>query len=221
MRRMHILLIEDDLDLGNGLAAALRIEGFNCTWWRRAGDVPLRLDDVAPDCVVLDLGLPDGHGEDLLATWRARGEHAPIIVITARTDLNERLRLLDKGADDFLVKPFATSELISRLRAVTRRWARQAKERWSCGELELEPRAHLAWRSGEPLNLSPREFQLLLELAREPGAVVTKSRLARRLEPHGEPLDAAAIEVHVSNLRKKIGAECIHTVRGVGYRLEG
>ncbi len=133
--------------------------------------------------------------------------------------MEDRLAGLDGGADDFVIKPFATAELISRIRAVLRRTARQASERWTLGELVIEPRRHQALRGGVPLELSPREFQLLLELAREPGAVVAKGVLAQRLAPLGDPIDFSVIEVHISNLRRKIGAELIRTVRGVGYML--
>lgn len=216
---MHLLLVEDDLDLGAGLQAALRLEGLTSEWLRRAADVPRELDAGLFDCALLDLSLPDGDGGALLARWRAAGGTVPVIVITARSALAERLRQLDGGADDFLVKPFATSELLSRIRAVTRRSARQASERWLVGDLAIEPRAHAAWLGGQALELSPREFQLLVELAREPGTVVAKGGLSVRLEPLGEPVDFAAIEVHVSNLRKKIGAHRVRTVRGVGYQL--
>ena len=216
---MHLLLIEDDIDLGAGLQAALRLEGFTSEWLRRAADVPRTLERTLFDCVLLDLSLPDGDGGALLARWRRSGDGVPVIVITARAELSERLHQLDSGADDFLVKPFATSELLSRIRAVTRRSARQASERWTIGDLAIEPRARSAWLGEDPLDLSNREFQLLVELAREPGAVVAKGGLSVRLEPLGDPVDFAAIEVHVSNLRRKIGAHRIRTVRGVGYLL--
>ena len=216
---MHLLLVEDDLDLGAGLQAALRLEGFTSEWLRRVADVPSKLDGAPYDCILLDLSLPDGDGGDLLARWRRSGSGVPVIVITARSALHERLQKLDGGADDFLVKPFATSELLSRIRAVTRRSARQASERWTVGDLAIEPRARSAWLNEQPLDLSLREFQLLVELARDPGAVIAKGGLSVRLEPLGEPVDFAAIEVHVSNLRKKIGGHRIRTVRGVGYQL--
>ncbi|RYF73130.1 MAG: response regulator transcription factor [Comamonadaceae bacterium] len=217
---MHILLIEDDLDLGRALQSALKVEGLTSEWLRRAVDAPATVDATTVDCVLLDLTLPDGSGFDLLARWRAHGEQVPIIVITARSAVEDRLAGLDGGADDFVVKPFATAELMSRIRAVLRRSARQASERWVLGELVIEPRRHQAQRAGEALDLSPREFQLLLELAREPGAVVPKGVIAQRLDPLGEPVDFGAIEVHVSNLRRKIGPELIRTVRGVGYLLQ-
>jgi len=215
---MHVLIIEDDVDLGRALLAALNAEGFTGIWVRRLADVPLP-DDAAIDCVLLDLTLPDGTGLDLLRRWRERRAQVPVIVITARSALEDRLAGLDSGADDFVVKPFAMPELVARIRAVTRRSAQQASQTWRIGALTLEPRAHLAWLDGEALELSPREFRLLLELAREPGAVVSKTLLGQRLEPLGDPLDASTIEVHLSNLRRKIGAARIHTVRGVGYRL--
>lgn len=216
---MHLLLIEDDLDLGRALQSALRIEGLSSEWLRRAADAPAVLDTEAFDCVLLDVGLPDGSGFDLLARWREQGCVTPIIVVTARGAVEDRLRGLDGGADDFVVKPFATSELVARIHAVLRRAARQASERWAIGDLVIEPRRHCVQRAGQPVALSPREFQILVELAREPGAVLAKNLLAQRMVPLGEALDSSALEVHISNLRRKIGADCIRTVRGVGYLL--
>lgn len=218
---MHVLLIEDDLDLGRALQAALKVEGLSSEWLRRAADAPPELHEEAAACVLLDLSLPDGSGFDLLARWRRQGCTVPVIVITARTALEDRLAGLDGGADDFIVKPFAAAELVSRIRAVLRRSARQASETWTLGPMTIEPRQHRASLHGQALELSPREFQLLLVLAREPGAVVPKGTIAQRLAPLGDPLDFAALEVHMSNLRRKIGAERIRTVRGVGYMLCG
>jgi two-component system response regulator QseB len=215
---MHVLIIEDDIDLGQALLASLKREGISGRWVRRLRDAEAFVGET-PDCVLLDLALPDGYGIDLLRRWRARDNPVPVIVITARTALEDRLAGLDSGADDFLVKPFVMAELISRLRAVTRRYAHQASERWQLGELVVAPSMHQVWLSGELVDLSPREFRLLVELARDPESVVSKSLLGQRLEPLGDPLDSASIEVHLSNLRRKIGAERIRTVRGVGYQL--
>lgn len=221
---MHLLIIEDDLALGEALLASLKVEGFSATWVRRLADAGLALEAGEPDAVLLDLSLPDGDGLALLARWRAAQhashQHVPVIVITARATLEDRLAGLDGGADDFIIKPFATAELVSRLRAVTRRMARQSSEVWQVGELRIEPRSHRVELGGTPVELSPREFKLLLELAREPGQVVAKNLLARRMAPLGEPLEHGVLEVHLSNLRRKIGAQRIVTVRGIGYRLQ-
>jgi two-component system, OmpR family, response regulator QseB len=215
---MHILIIEDDIDLGPAILAALKQAGMTGVWVRRLGDAAAFVEEQ-PDCVLLDLGLPDGDGLAFLAGLRGRGIAVPVIVITARTALEDRLVGLDGGADDFLVKPVIMAELISRVGAVVRRSARQAGERWTFGELALEPRSFRAWLNGAALDLSPREFRLLVELARSPECVVSKSTLGQRMEPLGDPLDSATMEVHLSNLRRKIGAGRIRTVRGVGYQL--
>jgi two-component system response regulator QseB len=216
---MHILMVEDDLDLGRALLQGLKAEGITCEWVRRASDARRFVESAMLDCVLLDLSLPDGTGHQLLSQWRRAGMTWPIIIITARSALEERLAGLDAGADDFLVKPFATSELLARIRAVVRRSAQQASDVWTFGDLQIEPKSRLVRVAGASLNLSPREFRLLLELCREAGTVVSKGVLARRLEPLGDPVDFSAIEVHVSNLRRKVGAACIRTVRGVGYML--
>ena len=217
---MHILLIEDDLDLGASLVRALQQDGFTVQWLRRAHDVPLQLDDPGCSAVLLDLGLPDGSGMELLRRWRRAQAAAPVLVITARSALQDRLGGLDAGADDYLVKPFDIPELLARLRAVLRRTAAQSGEQWQFGALSVWPRKCQAQLGGQPLELTPREFQLLLALAQGGGDVVPKRTLAQRLEPLGDPMDTAALQVHISNLRRKIGTERVGTLRGVGYWLE-
>lgn len=216
---MHILIIEDDLDLGFALQSSLKVEGISSEWLRSASQAPRHFVDDVYACILLDLSLPDGSGLELLTRWRREGVEVPIIIITARCEVSDRIAGLDGGADDFVLKPFVTEELVSRMRAVLRRYARQASEIWTIGALRIEPRRYQATLDGVPLELSPREFHLMLELAREPGVVVAKSRLAQRLEPLGEALDFSSVEVHISNLRRKIGAEHIRTVRGIGYLL--
>jgi DNA-binding response OmpR family regulator len=214
---MHILILEDDLDLGFALQQSLRIEGHSSVWLRRIAEAPLPAALTEFDCILLDLALPDGDGLDVVRRWRGAGVIVPLLIITARAALADRLAGLDGGADDVLIKPFDTAELLSRMRAVLRRSARQASEVWTVGDLRIEPRSYQASLHGAPLELSPREFHLMMELARDPGVVVPKGALAQRLEPLGDAIDFGALEVHVSNLRRKIGAERIRTVRGIGY----
>lgn len=217
---MHLLLIEDDLDLGRALQQALKADGLSSEWVRRAADVPCSFSDSAFDCILLDLSLPDADGLQLLARWRQGGATLPIIVITARSALQERLAGLDGGADDFIIKPFATAELVARIHAVLRRSAQQANQVWAVGELEIAPRHNTVRLGGAALDLSPREFSLLVELAKRPGQVVNKKALAQKLEPLGDEVSFGSIEVHIFNLRRKIGAHRIATVHGVGYALK-
>lgn len=215
---MHVLLLEDDLDLGQAIVTALKQDGMTVLWQRTPAAAE-GLDRERIDAVLLDLGLPQIDGMDLLRAWRRTGWTVPVMVVSARGTLPQRLAGLDEGADDYLPKPFAMAELLSRLRALHRRHVRQASERWRIGVLEIAPRDRLVWVDGVPVELSAREFQLLEALARNPQAVVSKSTLGQRLQPLGEPLEGSVIEVHMSNLRRKIGADRIRTLRGVGYQL--
>lgn len=216
---MHLLLIEDDLDLGASLQQALHSAGISSEWLRTAAGGHQFAAGRDYDCVLLDLTLPDGHGLALLRRWRAEGRTVPVIVVTASDALGDRLTGLDEGADDFMVKPFAVEELVSRLHAVTRRAARQAASVWRFGALTIDARRHECCVNGRAVNLSPREFEILAALARHAGTVVPKHRLAQALEPLGDPVDFNAIEVHIYNLRRKIGSDAIKTVRGIGYAL--
>jgi DNA-binding response OmpR family regulator len=141
-------------------------------------------------------------------------------VITAQLALDDRLAGLDGGADDFVLKPFIPIELVSRIRAVARRYVQQTNSEWSTGDIRIDTRQHLVSVLGQQIELSPREFQILFELVRASGAVLSKDELAQRLQPLGDPVDFSVIEVHIHNLRRKIGGEAILTVRGVGYRLQ-
>jgi two-component system, OmpR family, response regulator QseB len=217
---MHILIIEDDLDLGRSLQQCLRTEGLSSEWLRSAEDARKFIKQYVYDCVLLDLSLPDGSGLDLLRRWRETGLMVPVIVVTARLALEDRLAGLDGGADDFVLKPFIPIELVSRIRAVVRRYAQQANSEWIFGDIRIDTRQHLVFVAGRQIELSPREFRILLELVRASGAVVSKDVIAQRLQPLGDPVDFGAIEVHVHNLRRKVGVDAIRTVRGVGYRLE-
>jgi two-component system, OmpR family, response regulator QseB len=218
---MHLLLVEDDLELGAELQRALAARGFTSEWLRQARDARARVsqqDESQFSCVVLDLGLPDGQGLDVLRDWRERGIMLPVIVLTARDDLTSRVAGLDGGADDYVIKPVQPEELASRIRAVTRRASGQSAAIWSVGRLQIDTRAHEVRADGVLISLSPKEFIVVVELARHAGSVVPKHRIARAVEPF-EPLEFNALEVHIHNLRRKLGADTIRTVRGVGYRI--
>jgi two-component system response regulator QseB len=217
---MHILIVEDDLDLGRSLLQSLRTEGLSSEWLRSAVDARNFIMQNVYDCVLLDLSLPDGSGLELLRGWRGAGLEVPVIVVTANLALEDRLACLDGGADDFVLKPFSPVELVSRIRAVVRRYAQQSNSEWSAGTICINTHQHVVRVAGQQIELSPREYQILFELVRASGAVVSKDVLAQRLQPLGDPVDFSAIEVHIHNLRRKIGVEAIRTVRGVGYRLE-
>lgn len=216
---MHLLLIEDDLELGAALLGALRKAHFTAVWLRTCHDARSFATRETYDCILLDLSLPDGQGLDVLRHWRGQGVATPVIVITARSGLDDRLAGLDGGADDYIVKPFAVEELVSRIRAVTRRAARQADSLWRFGPLGIDVARHEVRLADEQVALTPAEYDVLLALARASGTVVSKHRLAQALDPRGESIDFNTIEVHVHHLRKKLGAELIRTVRGVGYLL--
>jgi two-component system response regulator BasR len=215
-----VLLVEDDLDLGAGLQKALQGHGVRCVWVRRLSDAEHQLKadpDAEPCCVILDLGLPDGDGMSLLHRWRETGQSIPVIVLSAREAVDARVAGLDGGADDYVVKPVTTVELISRIRAVIRRRAGHDRSVWTIGELTIDVGRREVHLNTLPVPLSPKEFALLCELARNADKVVVKHRLARVIDPLGELPDFNALEVHVHNLRKKLGGELIRTVRGVGY----
>lgn len=219
---MHLLLVEDDLDLGAELQRALGSHGFSSEWVRGvaharalspgAGDTPFA-------CVVLDLGLHDGDGLDLLREWRRAHVGLPVIVLTARDGLASRVAGLDAGADDYVIKPVAPLELASRIRAVTRRAAGRASAVWQVGALRIDTGRHEVRVDGELVPLSPKEYLILAELARHAGDVVAKHRVARAVSPLNEPLEFSALEWHIHNLRRKLGEDSIRTVRGVGYTM--
>ena len=214
---MKICLVEDDLELGKALQSALQDAGQEVVWVRRAGDARRWVEAEPFDAVLLDLGLPDGSGIEVLRDLRAAGHTLPVLVITARDSLEDRLNGLDRGADDYLVKPFAVTELLARLRAVLRRttgWSESGEQVWKVKDLVLDDKRMLLTRSGASVVLSKTEFALLHALMRHPDRVLTRRELESRALPHSE---GAALDVHMSHLRQKIGEGYIRTVRGVGY----
>ncbi len=216
---MRILVVEDDALLGDAMQVGLRGLGFAVDWLRDGAAAEAALRGEAFSAVVLDLGLPRLAGLELLRTIRARGDRTPVIVVTARDALDDRVRGLDGGADDYVVKPVAIAELAARLRALVRRSQGAASGLIEVGELRIDPAARTVVFAGRSVELQPREFAVLLELALQAGRVLTRSQMEARLYEWDRALDSNAIEVHVHHLRRKLAPELIRTVRGVGYMM--
>ena len=214
---MRILLVEDDNLLGDGIQAGLGQAGFGVDWVRDgvAGELSLKTGEYAG--VVLDLGLPRLSGLELLQRLRAGGNRMPVLILTARDAVEDRVKGLDAGADDYVVKPFDLSELAARLRALVRRSRGEAAPTLRVGELELDPAARSVTYRGGAVELSQREFALLQELMLNAGRVLSREQLSQRLYSWSEEIESNAIEVHVHHLRKKLAPELLRTVRGVGY----
>jgi DNA-binding response OmpR family regulator len=214
---MRILLAEDDPLLGDGLQAGLRQAGFDVDWVRDGVAAEHALADVAYAALVLDLGLPRRSGTDVLTRLRAKGGRLPVLILTARDGVDDRIRGLDGGADDYLVKPADMNEVAARLRALIRRARGEASPRLRAGDVELDAASREVTLAGEPVTLQPREFALLHELLLNAGRALSREQLEERLYAWGEEVGSNAIEVHVHHLRRKLGADAIRTVRGVGY----
>ena len=214
---MRILLVEDDEMVGEALRAALRQQGLPADWVRD-GETALAVTATeAFDAVLLDLGLPRRGGLEVLRAMRARGSATPVIVLTARDALADKVAGLDAGADDYLVKPFELDELLARLRAVRRRQAGRAEPVLQVADLRLDPATREVSRGGRPILLSAREFAVLQALLERPGAIISRAQLEDRLYGWGEELESNAISVYMHQLRRKLGDDLLHTVRGLGY----
>ena len=214
---MRLLLVEDDRMIGESLRRALRQSGYAVDWVRdgRAADGALVSERF--DLVLLDLGLPERDGMEVLRALRARADRTPVIVLTARDALASRVQGLDAGADDYLVKPFELDELLARIRAVVRRQSGRAEPAIEVGGVTLDSSTREVRREGVPLALSAREYAVLEALMLRPGAILSRAQLEDRLYGWGEELESNAISVYVHQLRRKLGDGFIHTVRGVGY----
>jgi two-component system OmpR family response regulator/two-component system response regulator QseB len=216
---MRILLVEDDVSLGTTLQSWLQMDGYAVDWVRRGDDAVASVRGHAYQCVLLDRGLPGLDGDQVLARLRAGKVAVPVIMITARDTLHDRVGGLDLGADDYLVKPFDLEELSARIRAALRREAHAPAPLLQHGGVALDPSAKGVTLAGVPVSLTSREFALLHALLRRPGAVLSRSQIEEALYGWGEEVESNAIEVHVSNLRKKLGAKFILTLRNRGYAL--
>jgi len=217
---MRLLILEDDTDLGDALAAGLRQAGHAVDWFRDGAQAEAALAGTPYDAVVLDLGLPGADGMALLARWRARGVAVPVLILTARDGVEQRIAGLDTGADDYLIKPIAIGELAARLRAMLRRSAGRAQAAWTHGALRYDPAARRVEWQGREVELTGREMALLEVLLAHPQRVLSKAQLHEKLyDWRGDEPESNALEVHVHNLRRKIDPSIVRTLRGVGYAL--
>jgi two-component system OmpR family response regulator/two-component system response regulator QseB len=216
---MRILLAEDDPLLGDGLRAGLRQQGFQVDWVRTGDAAERELRGQPYAAAVLDLGLPLKDGMDVLASVRRAGVAVPVLVLTARDAVPDRIKGLDAGADDYVVKPVDLEELGARLRALVRRAHGAAQDKLRVGDLELDPAARTVTQAGRGVALAAREFDLLHALMLNAGRVMSREQLEQHLYSWGQEVESNAIEVHVHHLRRKLGPSLIQTVRGIGYTL--
>ncbi|MFT3964198.1 response regulator [Propionivibrio sp.] len=214
---MRLLLVEDDPMIGASVQRGLRQEGYTVDWVRDGAAAELALADKVHEMILLDLGLPRKDGLELLAGLRRRGVAIPVLVITARDSVADRVKGLDAGADDYLVKPFDLDELSARVRALMRRQGGRAAPVIEVGPLALDPATHAVTLAGAPVALSRREFSLLHALMKQPGVPLSRAQIEESLYGWEEEIESNAVEVYIHSLRRKLGADAIRNVRGVGY----
>ena len=214
---MRLLLAEDDLMIGASVQRGLHQEGYGVDWLRDGREVEPALAATAYDLLLLDLGLPGRNGLDALVGLRAAGHSLPVLILTARDAVADRIRGLDSGADDYLVKPFDLDELAARVRALLRRHAGRADPVLRLGDLAFDPVARSVSLGGQPVALSARELALLEALIEQPGRPLSRAQLEERIYGWGEEVESNAVEVHIHSLRRKLGAHAIRNLRGVGY----
>ncbi|QIK15489.1 two-component system response regulator QseB [Leclercia sp. 29361] len=216
---MRILLVEDDKLIGDGIKAGLTKLGFSVDWFTEGETGRAALYSAPYDAVVLDLTLPGIDGLQILREWREQGRSEPVLILTARDALNQRVEGLRLGADDYLCKPFALIEVAARLEALVRRSHGQAHSELRHGGVTLDPTRLVASLNGETLVLKPKEFALLELLMRNAGRVLPRKLIEEKLYTWDDDVSSNAIEVHVHHLRRKLGSDFIRTVHGIGYTL--
>jgi two-component system response regulator QseB len=217
---MRILLVEDDALLGDGVCVGLTQAGFTVDWVKDGKAGLAAASAGLHDLVILDLGLPGISGREVLASLRKQGNDSPVLILTARDTVDERIQGLDAGADDYMTKPFDLDELSARVRALLRRRSGRSAPVLRHGDIILDPAAHTVTLRDEPVSLSNREFSLLLLLLDASGRVLSRQHLEESLYGWDEEIESNAIEVHIHHLRKKLGTTLIRTVRGVGYTID-
>lgn len=216
---MRLLLAEDDPMVGAGVERGLRLAGFAVDWVRDGKAAELALQDGTYAVLLLDLGLPRQDGLEVLKKLRRSNQQIPVLIITARDAVADRVAGLNLGADDYLIKPFDLDELTARVHALVRRHKGRSQPELCLGSLCLNPLSRSVTLHGQPLNLSQREFTLLHALLEAPGDVLSREQLEESLYGWGEEIASNAIEVHIHNLRRKLGSSWVRNVRGVGYKL--
>lgn len=218
---MRLLLVEDDKMIGEGLEKALRQSGFSVNWVQDGKTADNALQDERYELIVLDLGLPEQSGLDVLKNVRARQNTTPVLILTARDAVSDKVKGLDLGADDYMLKPFALEELEARIRSLLRRSAGQAGEWLENNDLRLNPKTHEVVYKGTKVVLSGREFSLMFALMKNPGAVLSKTQLEDSIYGWNEETSSNAVEVHIHQIRKKLDSDVIKNIRNLGYTLGG
>jgi DNA-binding response OmpR family regulator len=214
---VRILLVEDDALLGDGVCAGLRRED-NSVDWVKNGEIALSaMTETLYDCIILDIGLPRMNGLEVLQQMRRSNNDTPVLILTAQDDISDRVKGLDAGADDYLVKPFEFTELCARLRALTRRARGMSSEAVQYKDIIIDTVAHTVKYDNQPVLLSRREFSLLFELITNQGRVLSRHHLEQKLYSWGDEIESNTIEVYIHHLRKKLYPELVTTVRGIGY----
>ena len=217
---MRLLLVEDDPMLGETLRNALKDQGYVVDWITNGKTALAALADNVTDLMILDLGLPGLDGLSVLEQARRQGAALPVLILTARDGIDDRIAGLDAGADDYLLKPFDLNELFARIRALSRRpQAIKQKARISHGTIDIDPDSFSVWQQGTPVALTRREFALLSLLLSRPGQVFTRQQLEQAIYSWDEDVGSNVLEVHIHHLRKKLGGDTIRTIRGIGYTL--
>ncbi len=217
---MRLLVVEDDTLLGDGVRAGLSQQGYAVDWVEHAEAAQLALETGEYDLLILDLGLPGMSGLEFLTRLRETGEDLPVLILTARDAVSDRITGLDSGADDYLTKPFELEELGARIRALLRRRSGRASPIIRHGDLVMDPAAHEVTLRGEPVDISPREFAILQMLLENRGKVMSRNRLEGGLYSWNAEVESNTVEVHIHHLRRKLGVELIRTIRGVGYIID-
>jgi two-component system, OmpR family, response regulator len=216
---MRILLAEDDASQAESIKTWLEMDGYNIDWVERGDHAILAIEQHQYDCVLLDRGLPKATGDEILKTLRAQQQQTPVIFITARDSIHDRVEGLDLGANDYLVKPFSLEELSARVRSQLRQHQSSADQYLRYANLVLDSQGKTVTQDGQTVNLTAKEFQILHKLMQRPEQVVTREQLEESLYSWGDEIESNAIEVFIYQLRKKIGSQYIKTIRGLGYRM--